>query len=168
MNLTAIFETWYIGDRSYPALQTGMLVNLSFEMLMDEFAEIEAGSPERFEHLGGAEYDCIATTLRNYAQGTQRVVVAEAAGFRFYTVSTKTAALTSGRQFHARGRLVLDHYIWSSIYRVTRTLRIFSTGCESIRYSVLTSRSASSSVALARSARPQVYAPVIILSPTSR
>jgi hypothetical protein len=112
VDLTAIFETWTIGDRTYPQLRTGMHVNLSFEMLMDRLAETEPSTPQKFEHLGRAEYDCVGTIIRNYSQGTQHVVVAQADGFRFYTVSTKAEDLTSGRRFRARGRLVLDHYIW--------------------------------------------------------
>lgn len=109
----AVFETWHLGDGNYPPLKVGEAVNLSFEIEPDELALAEHAD-ERFDHLGQAEYSFEGLVLSVYGgdEESDRVVVIEAAGFRFYICSPLTGGLKAGETVSGKGTLVLDHYLW--------------------------------------------------------
>ena len=65
MSLTAIFESWHIGDGNYPPLNEGQLVDLSFELEPRKSEEVSLGVPESFEHLGKGEYRFCGTALKS-------------------------------------------------------------------------------------------------------
>jgi hypothetical protein len=113
MDIVAVFETWHLGDGNYPPLRVRDAVNLSFEIEPDELASAKhAGG--HFEHLGQAEYKFDGVVLRVYGQDEEsdRVVVIEASGFRFYICSPLTAGLKAGDTVSGKGTLALDHYLW--------------------------------------------------------
>jgi hypothetical protein len=114
MDIMAVFETWHLGDGNYPALKVGDAVNLSFEIEPEELARAERAVPQRFDHLGQAEYTFNGLVLRVYGRGevSGPVVVVEAVGFRFYICSPLTAGLKAGERVSGKGSLVLDHYLW--------------------------------------------------------
>lgn len=66
MELTAIFESLFIGDGTYPPLHKGQLVNLSFEITPKRITETFKDTPERFNHLGSGEYSFCGEILKTY------------------------------------------------------------------------------------------------------
>jgi len=87
VNLSAVFETWHLGDGNYPPLFKGMLVNLSFELEAGEIVTLERPRPPSFQHLGEANYKFVGEVLRVYEEDEplQRLIVIECSDFRFYT-----------------------------------------------------------------------------------
>ncbi len=113
MNVTAIFESWHIGDGNYPPLSKGQLVNLSFELEPRKMEEVSLSIPESFEHLGNGEYRCCCTVRKVY-EGEDRdtVVILQAGDFRFYTMSAESDSYVQGGRYGGEGTLLLDHYYW--------------------------------------------------------
>lgn len=114
MNLFAVFETWHLADGNYPPLSKGQCVNLSFEIEPDDLIADDATAAQRFYHRGQAEYDFRGVVLRVYGSDgdSERIIVVEAEGFRFYINSPLTAGLRVGHAASGRGTLALDHYLW--------------------------------------------------------
>jgi hypothetical protein len=112
MRVTAIFETWHIGDGNYPPLGRGQLVNLSFELEPRAIAEANPDGPDSFEHLGNAEYRFRGSVLKAYDSKGHILVAVQAAGFRFYIVTAGDNALVRGTRVAGDGTLLLDHYLW--------------------------------------------------------
>ena len=114
MRLTAIFETWHIGDGNYPPLFVGQAVNLSFEIYPYTVSEVPSKGLASFEQLVDAEYRFVGKVLRTYNRGGDPIVVVQADQFRFYINSfpDQKLALQEGDIVEGRGRLSLDHYIW--------------------------------------------------------
>ncbi len=110
MNLTAIFESWHIGDGNYPPLSVGQFVNLSFEFEPAHFHEIDPASGEMFESIGNGEYRFVATSIKTYDK--DRLAIMESNGFRFYIAGSPANSLLEGRRYSAEGTLLLDHYAW--------------------------------------------------------
>lgn len=81
MELTAIFESWFIGDGTYPPLHKGQLVNLSFEITPKHITETVSDTPERFNHLGSGEYSFCGEILKTYpnANDTSGMIMATSA-----------------------------------------------------------------------------------------
>ncbi len=115
MRLTAAFESWHIGDGTYPPLHRGKLVRLSFELLADSWTEVGSASP-RFEHRGDGIYGGEGRVIRRYGgrfrPGSIPLAVVEAGDFRFYISGTAARSLKVGRWISFEGALVLDHYVW--------------------------------------------------------
>jgi hypothetical protein len=112
VELTAVFESWHLGDGNYPPLSTGMLVNLSFEM---HFANLKPAPPGRtaFVHSGRGLHVVTATVLNRYEKSLDLpLVVLEADGFRFYTFGRAVEKLEPGARISGTGMLYLDHYAW--------------------------------------------------------
>jgi hypothetical protein len=115
MQLTAVFETWHIGDGNYPPLYKGRLVNLSFELEPYSLAKLSSSEPTRFEQVKDAEYSFAGTVLRVYSDPpTDQLVVIQAGEFRFYINSFPKGvpSLKENDNVEGYGRLLLDHYIW--------------------------------------------------------
>jgi len=115
VNLTAIFETWHIGDGNYPPLRTNQLVNLSFELQPDSLSSPASPNKEKFEKITDAEYDFSGTVLKVYLDPPDnQIIVIQAAGFRFYvnSIPQGSPVLRAGDKCQGRGRLLFDHYIW--------------------------------------------------------
>ena len=55
--LTAVFESWHIGNGNYPPLRRGEQVNLSFEIEPLAIDPLAADEPESFVHLESGEHD---------------------------------------------------------------------------------------------------------------
>ena len=108
MDLTAIFESWHIGDGNYPPLRKGEVVNLSFELEPRKIEEATLDAPERFESLECAEYRFCGTVVRVYEQ----LVILEACNFRFYVASSDKDQYREGGRYFGVGTLLLDHYSW--------------------------------------------------------
>jgi hypothetical protein len=112
MQVTAIFESWHVGDGNYPPLSRDQLVRLSFELQPTSLVQhLGAGAP-RLEHVGDAEYRGVASVLRRYQGEYQPLVVFEVGTFRFYVYSPEAAPLAPGEWVEFAGTLLLDHYIW--------------------------------------------------------
>lgn len=113
LELTAIFESWHIGDGNYPPFQRGMLVNLSFQI---EPTHLHSGDPSErlsFNHVGNAEYDFCGEILRIYHQVEKSpLAIIEADGFRFYIETSEAKQLSPGMRIAGRGTLLLDYFIW--------------------------------------------------------
>jgi hypothetical protein len=115
VQLTAVFETWHIGDGNYPPLHKGQLVNLSFEVEPHSLSKSTAPKDSKFEQIKDAEYGFAGTVLKVYADPPDsRIVVIQAGDFRFYMNSfpAGTPSLSEGERCEGYGRLLLDHYIW--------------------------------------------------------
>jgi hypothetical protein len=112
MEITAIFESWHLGDGNYPPLHRGQLVRLSFELEPKNLEPVDASQPTRLEHLGQAEYRGVGVVTRRYGTKAESLAVIDANGFRFYVYRTVAAGLTPGQQVEFEGTLLLDHYIW--------------------------------------------------------
>jgi hypothetical protein len=111
VKLTAVFESWHIGDGNYPPLKRGQQVNLSFEINPSDIEQADSDQAESFVHLGGGEYEFTGTVLRIYADGPQDVVVVvSSGGFRFYI--NRPLRLDVGQRVRGSGTLLLDHYLW--------------------------------------------------------
>ena len=113
MELSAVFETWHIGDGNYPPLNVGEPVNLSFEIEPEQIALAGLETNPELRHLGQARYQFSGRVLRVYREGSGHpIVVIEAGSFRFYVHSPKAAAFSSGDRISGLGTLLFDHYIW--------------------------------------------------------
>ena len=136
MQLTAVFESWHIGDGNYPPLHRGQLVRLSFELEASNLAIAPVAAGARFEHRGNAEYRGVGRVLRVY-RGEASIAVIEANGFRFYVNGPVAENLAAGASVEFAGTLLLDHYLWVEFLsrysdppdlfynlRVTRILRV--------------------------------------------
>ena len=66
MQLTAVFETWHIGDGNYPPLRKGQLVNLSFELEPHSLSKSTSLNDSKFAQIKDAEYSFVGTVLRIY------------------------------------------------------------------------------------------------------
>ena len=111
MKLSAIFESWHIGDGNYPPLHKGQLVNLSFEVEPRTIEEASLNAPHSFEHLGDGEYRFCGDVIRVYG-GVDRdtVVIFEAGEFRFYVMSYEAGRYVQDQRYCGEGTLLLDHY----------------------------------------------------------
>jgi hypothetical protein len=115
VQLTAVFETWHLGDGNYPPLHNGQLVNLSFEFLPYSLSKSTERKISKFEQVKDAEYSFAGTVLRVYGDAPKvKLVVVQAEEFRFYINSfpTHSPVLKEGDRCEGFGRLLLDHYIW--------------------------------------------------------
>jgi hypothetical protein len=109
MNLTAIFESWHIGDGNYPPLSVGELVNLSFELELSNIVETDPTAGDKFQSLRNGEYRFVATILRVYDR--ENLAVMETNGLRFY-IAESGVGFVEGRRYSGEGTLLLDHYAW--------------------------------------------------------
>jgi len=113
MEISAVFETWHLGDGNYPPLHKGQLVNLSFEIEPDTLNRAEENEPRRFHHCGFAEYEFAGSVLRLYREDeSTQLAVIETDELRFYIASPLTQCLRCGDYVSGRGTLSLDHYLW--------------------------------------------------------
>lgn len=115
MKLTAVFETWHIGDGNYPPLYTGQLVNLSFELEPDSLSNLSSPKPSRLERVKDAEYRFAGSVLKVYSDPpSDSIVIVQAGDFRFYmnSIPKGIASPKENDYVEGQGRLLLDHYIW--------------------------------------------------------
>src|SRR5262245_45494215 len=85
MQLTAVFESWHIGDENYPPLRRGQLVRLAFELELDgQVTVAKSDRSEEFTHQGDAEYSGCGLVIRKYIRGSIPIAVIQAGTFRFY------------------------------------------------------------------------------------
>ena len=112
VELSAIFESWHIGDGNYPPLTRGQLVRLSFELSTKHLAMVPDHGVSRFEGIGNAEYHGGGRVLRRYNTDGYSIAVIEAGGFRFYVHGSSAATLTPNSSVEFEGTLLLDHYLW--------------------------------------------------------
>ncbi|MFZ0882801.1 MAG: hypothetical protein WAN14_05345 [Candidatus Acidiferrales bacterium] len=114
MQLTAVFETWHLGDGNYPPLHKGQLVRLSFEFMPDTLVKT-GPQPGKFEHIKDGGYKFAGIVLKIYGDPPSgRIVVVQADDFRFYINSfpPESAPLKEGDRCEGTGNLLFDHYIW--------------------------------------------------------
>jgi hypothetical protein len=113
MNLTAVFESWHIGDGNYPPLSKGELVNLSFELEPRKMEEASLGVAESFEHLGKGEYRFCGTAVNVYESADDpAITIIKIGDFRFYIMSDESNRYAQGRRYCGEETLLLDHYSW--------------------------------------------------------
>jgi hypothetical protein len=111
MNLTAVFESWHLGDGSYPPLRRGQQVNLSFEIYPVETARGDTNQSDSFTHLGGGSYEFKGSILRTYDDDPQEVVtIVQSGDFRFHI--DRPLGLKRDDPVVGRGALMFDHYLW--------------------------------------------------------
>lgn len=112
--LTAVFESWLIGDGDYPPLEQGMLVKLSFTVSPVTIAAADESADLFFENHGNAEYAFCAEILRIYApsKSESRVIVLSAREFRFYVEAREPDEYQVGGRLRGEGTLMLDYYRW--------------------------------------------------------
>ena len=108
MELTAIFESWHIGDGNYPPLDRGQLVRLSFELEPDGDPTATSEVEIRFTHLGNAQYEGVGRVVGHWSRLT---VLEVATGFYLY-IATLTRDFDPGAYVEFRGTLALDHFAW--------------------------------------------------------
>lgn|SRR5579864_521497 len=114
MRLTAVFETWHIGDGNYPPLHKGRLVNLSFEL--EPHSLSKCSIPQNsLKQIHDAEYKFSGVVMKAYSDPPSgKIVVIEAGNFRFFVHSSKRDEFrfNEGDSVEGGGKLLLDHYIW--------------------------------------------------------
>jgi len=110
MNLTTIFESWYIPDGTYPILRRGQQVRLSFEIMLNSLAKTSAGA--RVSGSDTADYRISAQVIRKYRGDGAPLVVFEAGDFRFYNFGERTVHCDVGDWVELVGTLHVDHYGW--------------------------------------------------------
>ncbi len=108
LELTAVFEEWFIGDGNYPPLYKGMAVNLSFQVQPDFVSPAKSSEKLSFTHLGDAEYDFCGEVLRIY----DNLAIIDTGAFRFYIETPEVSKFTPGLRLSGSGTLLLDYYIW--------------------------------------------------------
>ncbi len=131
LELTAVFESWHIGDGNYPPFHKGMLVNLSFQVEPASVLPAKHNQELAFKHIGNAEYDYCGEVIRNYG-GDQRkkfmgmklptinsksakpaLAIIDTGGFRFYIENQLVNKYEIGERIRGRGTLLLDYYVWA-------------------------------------------------------
>jgi hypothetical protein len=115
MKLTAVFETWHIGDGNYPPLHKGQLVNLSFELEPNSLSKVSSVVPSRLEQVKDAEYTFAGPVLKVYSDPPDgQIAVVQAGDFRFYLNSFPKGIASPKENDYlvGHGRLLLDHYLW--------------------------------------------------------
>ena len=112
MELTAIFESWHIGDGNYPPLEHEQLVRLSFELTATRLEAVSESEESRLVSGGNAEYAGVGRVLRRYETEGYSLAVIEAGRFRFYVHGSRAAALKPAMWVHFEGTLLFDHYLW--------------------------------------------------------
>lgn len=110
MNITAIFELWTIGDGSYPHLNLGMDVNLSFEMSLFDLRKGDGGS--YLDAIGCAEYAFGGMVTQRY-EDPEPLVVVDAGAIRFFCEGPLVRLLQKGDVIRGKGTLVVDYYSWA-------------------------------------------------------
>jgi hypothetical protein len=134
MHVTAVFESWHIGDGNYPPLATGEIVNLAYQVEANEPLARDEPAPW-FQVDDFAECAFRARVLAVFRQGRGSPVVALDAGdFRFYVERDDCSVLSPGDWVRGRGTLLFDYYVWSEtickdkdapdIFRTQRVQRI--------------------------------------------
>ena len=114
MQLTAVFESWHIGDGNYPPLHRGQLVRLAFELEPDgQVAVARSDRSDEFSHHGDAEYRGCGILIRKYIRGSIAIAVIQAGTFRFYIHNAPAINLPEGARVEFRGTLLLDHFLWA-------------------------------------------------------
>jgi len=115
LRLTAVFETWHLGDGNYPPLSKGQLVNLSFEIQPRSLRSSSSSKPGKLEQIKDADYHFVGTILKIYDDSPRgKLVVIQAGDFRFYVDSfpPEIPPFKEGDGCEGDGPLLLDHYIW--------------------------------------------------------
>ncbi len=130
MEITAVFESWHIGDGNYPPFSTGMVVKLAFMIEAERISSAENRTPT-FKHLGDAEYDFCGEVLKIYhPEGEKKsysslrsiftpkrrqpsLAIIDTGGFRFYIESVKLTKINTGQWLCGQGTLLLDYYVWT-------------------------------------------------------
>lgn len=113
MKLSAIFESWHIGDDNYPPLHRGQLVNLSFEVESRSIEKTTINSPAELAHIGNAEYRITGEVIRVYGNDDEgEIIIITSNSFRFYLLTHEVDLYHPGDFVKIEGTLLLDHYIW--------------------------------------------------------
>jgi hypothetical protein len=112
VQLTAVFESWHIGDGNYPPLHRGQIVRLSFELQARRLSSVKGSLPPGFIHAGEARYSGVGIVLRHYATDGDEVAIIEAGSLRFYVNGPKAKELRPEGRVQFEGTLQLDHYLW--------------------------------------------------------
>ena len=112
MRLTAVFESWHIGDGNYPPLKVGQAVNWSFQV--EPVGKLErTDQPVMFDVADDAECVFVSEVIRIYREPTERPLgVFQAGEFRFYIEDESIANFAVGDKVAGAGRLLFDYYIW--------------------------------------------------------
>lgn len=142
--LTAVFESWHIGDGNYPPFHIGMLVNLSFQLEPKLISPAKFTHQLIFNHLGNAEYDFCGEVIRIFSEEKQKeifglkfsfmkstrpfLIIIDSSGFRFYIENPKIKRIQEGMRIKGKGTLLLDYYMWSeTLHKRTNPPHIFYT-----------------------------------------
>ena len=112
MDLTAIFESWLMGDGNYPALHRHQHVRLSFELQARRLEPKADTTPLRLTHAGHARYAGRGRVLRRYGRAGEALAIIEASDLRFYVHGPDADKLALGARVEFEGTLLLDHYMW--------------------------------------------------------
>ena len=113
MHLTAIFESWHVGDGNYHPFHVGQGVNLSFEVDSIKLRKADPGEQYRFDSAADATCSFVADVARYYGSaGDTPVAVLDAGFFRFYIHGESARSVPVGDRVKGTGILALDHYLW--------------------------------------------------------
>jgi hypothetical protein len=112
LRLTAVFESWHIGDGNYPPLKVGQAVNLSFQV--EPVGKLERTDQAlMFDLADDAECAFVGEVIRIYRQPTERPLgVFQAGAFRFYIEDESIPNFAVGHKVRGAGTLLFDYYIW--------------------------------------------------------
>jgi hypothetical protein len=107
MRLAAIFETWHLGDGTYPPFDLRQSKRLSFEI---GDARVERCSERTSAFISNDDSTCefSGVVLGRYDDLT----ALEAGGFRFYVNGPEADEFDRGAHLRGSGTLALDHYAW--------------------------------------------------------
>jgi len=112
MRLTAVFESWHIGDGNYPPLKVGQAVNLSFQV--EPVGKLDkTDQAVMFDVADDAECVFASELIPIYRRPTERPLgIFQAGEFRFYVEDESIANFAVGDRVGSAGTLLFDYYIW--------------------------------------------------------
>ncbi len=108
---TAIFESWLLGDGTYPPLHVGQEVNLSFELKPREAAEASPSEPLFLREEGAAQYEFCAEVVWKQDED-EAIAVVSAGNCSFFVEGLSAQTLHVGMRVRGVGTVLVDYYIW--------------------------------------------------------
>jgi len=111
LSLCAVFEDWLLEDGTYPPLEKGQKVNLSFWIDLNEI-KIEENNIYEFEQIKYSEYNFCGKIIYKHPNH----IIFDAGYFKFYTEKKDIVNISVGQFIKGNGILKVNPYIdWTEV-----------------------------------------------------
>jgi hypothetical protein len=112
--LYTTFETWLVEDGNYPYLKKGDKINISFQILSNDF-EIVNKKMYNFKQIKYSEYDFYGKIIYKYSKPDHHssIIIIDTSDFMFYMEIDKNIKVSVGKYIKGKGQLLFDYYIWT-------------------------------------------------------